>query len=140
MATQTKIMDFLKDIPRPDGHEIKFVLIGDNVYSEEEDIETFVKEEKSVKKPIKLGKLNQGFTFFDAESYSTRLVVKNRKVQGIELYVPKDQDLPALKVDVPIIQEDRFTKKGEMDVLINAFQIPESLPDDAVDAEPEQAE
>jgi hypothetical protein len=55
--------------------------------------------------------------------------VRNRTIQGIELYVNSYENLPSLRIKSPIIHEDKISNKGDMDKLMAAFQIPDSLPD-----------
>lgn len=77
-----------------------------------------------------MGRLNNGFTFFKDYNYSTRLIVKEKKVQAIELFTRKDDKLPTLELKIPIIYKEKFSKVGSLDELINAFQIPDQLPDE----------
>jgi len=103
------------------------MIISGTIYTDEEITESFLKEEKSSLKPIKLGRLNNGFTFFQDHNYSTRLIIKERKIQGIELFIHKDDKSPAFKIDIPVIHEDKFNKPGSMKSLIQAFQIPKQI-------------
>ena len=92
--------------------------------SEGEAIESFVKEVKTVFKPLKIGRLNDGFTFFNDRNYSTRLIIKEKKVQGIELYTHKGDKDEVLELKIPVISEERFNRIGSMDSLTKAFKIP----------------
>ena len=76
-----------------------------------------------------MGRLNNGFTFFDDRNYSTRVVIKNRSLQGIELFVHDYDKMPVVHIKSPIIYEEKFSEEGDIDKLITAFQIPDSLPD-----------
>jgi hypothetical protein len=115
--------------PPPEVFSKKFMLIGGNIYREEETTEAFVQEDKTVIKPMKMGRLNNGFTFFKDYNYSTRLVVKEKKVQGIELFTRKEDRSPPLELNIPIIYEEKFSNVGNLEDLMNAFQIPDQLPD-----------
>jgi len=121
-------LEYINEIPPPENFIRKFMIVGGNIYTDEEITESFVMEEKTIKKPLKLGRLNRGFTFFD--NYSIRLIIYDRKMQGIELYI-HEKDKPKtklLEVKIPIFAEEKFNKSGAVDALINAFQIPKELP------------
>ncbi|MFX1259372.1 MAG: hypothetical protein ACFFAN_16070 [Promethearchaeota archaeon] len=124
-----KAMEYVNRIPQPKNFIRKFLIIGGNIYTDEQITEAFVKEDKTVKKPIKLGRLNRGFTSF-LENYSTRTIMHNRRIQGIEIYVHKKAQSEAqlLELKIPVLYEDRFSKKGSIDALIEGFQIPDELP------------
>jgi len=124
-----KAFEYLSELPKPEKYIRKFMLVGGNIYSDEEITESFVKEQKTVIKPAKMGKLNRGFTFFKDLNYTTRLIVKDRKVQAIELYTEKDDKPPLLELTVPIIYEEKFSNIGDMNLVVNAFQIPDELPE-----------
>ena len=109
--------------PSPEIYSKKFMISGGNIYREEESTEAFIQEDKNEINSIKMGRLNNGFTFFKDYNYSTRLIVKEKKVQGIELYTRKDEVSPTLELKIPIIYEEKFSKVGRIDDLINAFQI-----------------
>ena len=72
-------LEYINEIPPPENFIRKFMIVGGNIYTEEEITESFVTEEKTIKKSLKLGRLNRGFTFFD--NYSTRLIIYDRKMQ-----------------------------------------------------------
>jgi len=111
--------------PPPEVYSKKFMMIGGNIYREKESTEAFIQENKFEIKSIKMGRLNNGFTFFKDYNYSTRLIVKEKKVQAIELFTLKDDTLPTLELKIPIIYEEKFSKVGSMDDLIDSFQIPD---------------
>ena len=60
------------------------MIIGGIIFIEEEETISFVKEEKVEIKPVKLSKLNNGFTFFNDRNYSTRFIIKDRNLQSID--------------------------------------------------------
>jgi len=122
-----RAIDLVNEIPPPSTNIFskKFTIIGGNIFREEESTEAFIQEDRTEIKSVKMGRLNNGFTFFKDYNYSTRLIVKEKKVQGIELYTRKDEKIPTLKLEIPIIYEEKFSKVGNMDDLIDAFQIPE---------------
>ena len=131
-----KLASAIENIEKvPHSKEFKriFVIIGGIIYSEEEIIETYLKEEKSSLKLMKMGRLNNGFTFFEDRNYTTRLIVKDRLIQGIELFVKQDDDAPILQIKTPIIEEEKLSKVGKLDDLIDAFEIPETLPDEVIE-------
>ena len=125
-----KALEYIDEFPKPDNLVRRFMIIGGQIFTDEEVIETFVKEEKSITKSIKLGRLNNGFTLFTDHNYSTRLIIKDRKIQGIELYINKDDTSSALKLEIPIIYEEKFNKPGSIETLLKAFNIPDQLPKD----------
>ncbi len=124
-------LEYINEIPHPDNLIRRFMIIGGTIYTDEKITESFLKEEKTIIKPIKLGRLNNGFTFFQDHSYSTRLIIKERNIQGIELYVHEDDTSPSLRIEIPVIHEDKFTKAGSIDKLLKAFKIPKKLPEES---------
>jgi hypothetical protein len=125
-----KAIELLDEIPKPENYLRRLMIIGNTIYSDEEFTEAFLKEEKIVTKVSKMGPVNRGFTFFGDANYSTRLIVKDRKVQGVELYVAQDDISPPLILAVPIIQEEKISRSGEIENIIEAFQIPDELPEE----------
>jgi len=119
-----KAIEYIEDIPQPEDYVRKFLIIGGNIFTDIETTESILTEEKSVRKPLKLGRLNRGFTLFD-DAYSLRLIVNNRSVQGLELYVNKNIKPKALVLNIPIFKDERFSNAGNIDVLLNSFQIPD---------------
>lgn len=126
-----QVLEYINEIPHPDNLLRRFMIIGGIIYTDEEITESFLKEEKTIIKPVKLGRLNNGFTFFQDHNYSTRLIIKERNIEAIELYVDKQDKSPSLKIEIPIIQEDKFSKTGSIDKLIKAFHIPKKLPEES---------
>ena len=122
-----KALEYISQFPNPDNLIRRFMMIGGNIYIDEEITESFLKEEKTIRKPVKLGRLNTGFTFFQDHNYSTRLIIKERKIQGIELYISEDDKSPSLKSEIPVIYEEKYNKPGSIDSLLKAFQIPKKL-------------
>jgi len=106
-----------------------FIIVGGIIYSEEEVPEAMLIEEKSSVNLVKMGRLNNGFTLFDDRNYSTRIIVKDRVIQGIELFVRSNDEMPSLRIKSPIIHEDKISEEGDMEKLIISFEIPDSLPD-----------
>lgn len=125
------VFEYINKIPYPDNLLRRFMIIGGTIYTDEEITESFLKEEKTIINPVKLGRLNNGFTFFQDHNYSTRLIIKERNIQAIELYVDKKDKSPSLTIEIPIIQEDKFSKTGSIDKLIKAFHIPKKLPEES---------
>lgn len=74
-----------------------------------------------------MGRLNNGFTFFDDRNYSTRLIVKKEQLQAIELYVNDDDKPRLLELTMPVIQEEKFSTPGKIESLIEAFRIPAEI-------------
>jgi hypothetical protein len=106
------------------------MIMGGQIFADEEITEAFVKEEINVVKPEKLGRLNNGFTLFTDQNYSTRLIIKDRKIQGIELYVKEEDKSTPLELQIPIIHEEKINKFGSIEDIIRAFQIPNQLPEE----------
>ena len=127
-----RAIELINEVPPPprEAFSKKFSIIGGNIYREEESTEAFIQDDQTKIKTVKMGRLNNGFTFFKDYNFSTRLIVKEKKVQGIELYTRKDEKLPTLELKIPIIHEEKFSNVGSMQDLINSFQIPEQLPDE----------
>lgn len=124
-----KAMENIDLCSKPEDFERIFMIIGGIIYSEEEVPEAMLNEEKSSVNLVKMGRLNNGFSLFDDRNYSTRIIVKNRVIQGIELFVHHNDEMPSLRIKTPIIHEDKISEKGDMEKLITSFEIPDSLPD-----------
>jgi hypothetical protein len=122
-------LENLNSYPFPEDFLRIFIIIGGIVYSEEEITETMLKELKTSLNIIKMGQLNNGFTFFDDRNYSIRLIIKDRAIQGIELFVHKSDKVPLLHIKTPLIPEEHLNRKGDIKDLIRAFQISDSLSD-----------
>ena len=114
---------------KPEDLKRIFIIVGGIIYSEEEVPEAMLIEEKSSANLVKMGRLNNGFTLFDDRNYSTRIIVKDRVIQGIELFVRNNDEMPSLRIKSPIIHEDKISEEGDMEKLINSFEIPDSMPD-----------
>lgn len=125
-----KALETIKEYPSISGFKRSFLIVGGTLYSDDQVIESFLKEEKTTLEEVKLGRLNNGFTFFNDRNYSIRLIVTNRAIQGIELYVPEYENLPIIRLKIPLIMEERFSKPGIIENLIKAFKIPDSLSDE----------
>ena len=121
-------LEYIKQFPKPDSLIRRFMIIGGTIFTDEEITESFVKEEKITIKPVKLGRLNTGFTFFQDHNYSTRLIIKERNIQGLELFIDEEDKSPSLKIEIPLIYEEKYNKPGSIKTLIKAFQIPKKLP------------
>ncbi|MBY9021452.1 MAG: hypothetical protein KGD67_10355, partial [Candidatus Lokiarchaeota archaeon] len=126
---KSKAMEIISSFATPEDLNRIFLIIAGNIYSEEKTPEAVLKEEQYSTKLVKMGRLNNGFTFFNDRNYSTRIIVRKRSIQGIELFVSKYENLPSLHIKSPIIQEEKISNSGDMNSLVAAFQIPESLPD-----------
>jgi hypothetical protein len=124
-----KALENINSYSTPEVFKRIFLIIAGTIYSDEEIPKTFISEEESSDKLVKMGRLNNGFTFFDDRNYSTRVVIKNRSLQGIELYVHDYDKMPILHIKSPIIYEEKFSEEGDINKLFTAFQIPDSLPD-----------
>ena len=123
-------IETIKESPIPSNFDRVFLLIGNTIYYEEEIIESLITDKKTTKKIVKLGQLNNGFTFFNDRNYSIRFIVKNHKIQGLELLVPKYEEIPRITLKTSVIKEDKFNNPGDMNSLLKAFEIPDKLPDD----------
>jgi len=77
-----------------------------------------------------MGRLNNGFTFFNDRNYSIRVIVKDRAIQGVELFTPDYEKYDSIKLKVPVIPEEKFNRPGKIESLIESFNIPEKIPDD----------
>lgn len=125
----SKAMENLNLCSKPEALDRIFIIIGGIIYSEEEVPESMLIEEKSSVNLVKMGRLNNGFTLFDDRNYSTRIIVKDGVIQGIELFVRNNDEMPSLRIKSPIIHEDKISEEGDMEKLIASFEIPDSLPD-----------
>lgn len=125
----SKAMENINLCSKPEDLNRIFIIIGGIIYSEEEVPEAMLIEEKSSINLVKMGRLNNGFTLFDDRNYSTRIIVKDRVIQGIELFVHNYDEMPSLRIKSPLIHEDKISEEGDMEKLITSFDIPDSLPD-----------
>ncbi|MFW9952073.1 MAG: hypothetical protein ACFFKA_18285, partial [Candidatus Thorarchaeota archaeon] len=124
-----KALENIKSYSKPEDFNRIFLIVGGTIYSDEKTPKSFLSKEEVSENLVKMGRLNNGFTFFDDRNYSTRIVVQNRSIQGIELFVHDYDKTPVIQIRSPIIHEEKFTNKGDMNKLLSAFHIPESLPD-----------
>lgn len=122
-----KALELVKEYPIPSNYERIFLLIRNTLYSEEEIVESILTEKKTAKNEVKLGQLNNGFTFFNDRNYSVRFLVKNREIQGLELFVPKNEEIPRVSLKPSVIKEDRYSNPGDLNSLLKAFNIPEKI-------------
>ena len=129
-----KAIEYIEEISKLEKFVRKFLIVSGTVYTDEEVTEAFIKEEKTIKKPLKLGRLNRGFTFFD-DDYSTRLIINNRRIQGIELYLHKDAKPRVINLNIPLFEDEKFSNSGDMNVLRNSFQIPDEISENIGDQE-----
>ena len=125
-----KAIEYISEFPQPENLVRRFLIIGGQIFADEEITEAFVKGEINVIRPVKLGRLNNGFTLFKDHNYSTRLIIKDRKIQGIELFVKEEDKSEPLELKVPVIYEEKFSKPGSVEELIKAFKIPSQLPEE----------
>ena len=61
------------------------------------------------------------------------MIIKERKVQGIELYSSKFERSTPLELKIPIFSEEKFNKPGSIEKLYNAFHFPELVPEQSED-------
>ncbi|TKJ27144.1 MAG: hypothetical protein CEE42_03530 [Promethearchaeota archaeon Loki_b31] len=125
----SRAMENINLCSKPEDLKRIFIIVGGIIYSEEEVPEAMLIEEKSSANLVKMGRLNNGFTLFDDRNYSTRIIVKDRVIQGIELFVRNNDEMPSLRIKSPIIHEDKISEEGDMEKLITSFEIPDSMPD-----------
>jgi hypothetical protein len=126
----SKAIENIKETPQPEGFRRIFLIVGGILYSEEEKTEAFLKEEKKIFEFVKMGRLNNGFTFFNDRNYSARIIVKNRSIQGIELFIRDSDEVPSVELKIPIIEEEKISRQGDIETLIKAFNIPDEFPED----------
>ncbi len=125
-----KVIETINEYPLPEHYKRIFAIIGGILYSEEDITELFLKEEKVKKEFVKMGRLNNGFTFFNDRNYSIRVIVKDRAIQGIELFTPDYEKYDSIKLKVPVIPEEKFSRPGKIESLIESFNIPEKIPNE----------
>ncbi len=125
----SKALENINSYSTPEDFIRIFLIIAGTIYSDEKAPKSFFSEEEGSDKIVKMGRLNNGFTFFDDRNYSTRVVVKKRSIQGIELFVHKNDKMPVVHIKSPIIHEEKISNEGDMEKLLAAFQVPDSIPD-----------
>ncbi|MBD3212136.1 MAG: hypothetical protein GF311_05945 [Candidatus Lokiarchaeota archaeon] len=126
-----KIKDAVENIdqlPKPDDFVRKFLISGVNIYTNEKKVKKLIPEQETTKKTVKLGRLNDGFTFFDDRRYSTRIFINRRQLQGIELFVHKNDQREPIQLDIPVLPDERLNQSREINELENAFEIPDNPP------------
>lgn len=128
----TNAIEKIREYPSLSSFNRSFLIVGGTLYSDGEIMESFLKEEKVAIEEVKLGRLNNGFTFFNDRNYSVRVIITNRTIQGIELYVPEYENLPIIRLKTPVIKEEKFSNPGNIKNVIRSFKIPESLSDEEV--------
>lgn len=124
-----KALENINSYSIPEDFNRIFLIIAGTIYSDEETPKSIFAEEEISEDLVKMGRLNNGFTFFDDRNYSTRVIIKNRSIQGIELFVHDYDKIPVVQIKSPIIHEEKISNEGDMDKLLAAFKIPDSLPD-----------
>ena len=122
----SKALENINSYSTPEDFIRIFLIIAGTIYSDEKAPKPFFSEEEGSDEIVKMGRLNNGFTSFDDRNYSTRVIVKNRSIQGIELFVHKNDKMPVVHIKSPIIHEEKISNEGDMAKLLAAFQIPES--------------
>jgi hypothetical protein len=125
----SKALENINSYSKPEDFERIFLIVAGTIYSDEKTPKPVFSEEEGSENIVKMGRINNGFFFFNDRNYSTRVVVKNRTIQGIELYVHNHDKMPVVYIKTSVIQEEKFSNKGDMNKLLAAFQIPDSLPD-----------
>jgi len=120
-------LELLKSIPLPENFYPKIILIGGDFYSYDSELDSYIvkKEEKLTIK--KLGQIPNGFFFDNTYNYSTRLIIKNGKVQALECYIPKDIKLEVKQLKIPIFLEEKFHMPRNTSSLFKSMKIPEKL-------------
>lgn len=117
-----KLFAYINQFPQYSGFSRRLIICEGNVYTEEKIVEEFINNEKININIIKLGHLNNGFTFFDNRNYSTRLITKRGIILAIELYVQNKDKVEPLELKIPLIHEEKFSKPGSPVALLSAFQ------------------
>ncbi len=125
-------LEEINQYPIPSDYDRIFLLIRNTIYTEEEIVESILTERKTAKKEVKLGQLNNGFNFFNDRNYSVRFIVKHNEIQGLELFVPKHEEIPLVKLKTSVIKEVKYSRTGDMNSLVKAFKIPETNVDEEV--------
>ncbi len=120
-------LELLKSIPLPENFYPKIILIGGDFYSYESELNSYIvkKNEKITIK--KLGQIPNGIFFDKTYTYSSRLIIKNGKVQALEYYIPKDLKIEAEQLKIPIFLEEKFLTPRNISSLFKSMKIPEKL-------------
>ncbi len=113
--------EYLKDLPPLNGYEKKLTIIGGNIYVDEPESKTFLEKAEIQKVITKQSVLNNGFMFFSDRNYSIRLVLKDRKLLGMELYVKSDQDDKHLELNIPIVKEEHFKSFNSIEKVLDSL-------------------
>ena len=94
----SKALENINSFSTPEDFNRIFLIVAGTIYSDEETPKSALSEEENTVNLVKMGRLNNGFTFFNDRNYSTRVVVKNRSIQGIELFVHDYDKMPVVQI------------------------------------------
>lgn len=117
----------IQSLPKPENHKSKFLIIAGDFFSYESEVKSFVVESDERESIKKIGKMPNGFFFDNSHNYSIRLVIKGNLIQGIEYFVPSEEEVLTEKLEVPIFFEERFKTPGDINTVLKSFNIPEDL-------------
>ncbi|MCP4762260.1 MAG: hypothetical protein GY870_10805 [archaeon] len=124
------------ELENPQGFHRNMTFIGGSAYSEEIVIDKFITEDKKKKNLRFLGKLPNGFFFI--EDISSRIIIKKGTVQALDFMVNNDQFLGTKKIMVPVLLKDKFSREGDINVLIKNFSNPEETTVEKKENEPDK--
>ncbi|MBD3194294.1 MAG: hypothetical protein GF317_04510 [Candidatus Lokiarchaeota archaeon] len=114
-------IEIIEQFPLPKGYKRRFLLIGGNVFTDDEVTKTYIPEKETENKKEKVGRLVNGFTFFDDYHYSTRLIVSQRKIQGVELFIHADEKKSTSELKIPVIYDENVSESRKIKDLENAL-------------------
>jgi hypothetical protein len=116
------ILDQIKTLPPIPDYHLEMVLIDNTIYIPFEETECFFLQTKYQQKYLKLGQLPEGRFF--KEGYSSRLIIKNHRVQALIFYRPSNQQSEVSLIHAPVLEMENVTKVGDFNRLLTAFKIP----------------
>lgn len=119
-----EIIQEVLEFENPPGFIRHMSMVAGNMYNEDTVVEKFITDNKKHTTLKKIGILPNGFYFL--ENMSSRLYIKDGKVACLDLMVEKDRDLGENRVLVPILHKEKINRKGDINILLNAFKPPKS--------------
>ena len=122
----TKNLDDLKELPDVPEFRTEMVMINTSVFSYSEDLSSFLKGRKVNRRLVKLGNLPEGYFF--TEGLSSRITIKQGRVQSIELLRKEsDKKTQTGRINAPVLFIPRILTERSLNLIQDAFQRPEKV-------------
>jgi hypothetical protein len=129
----TETMKEIQQLPKIPNYRSELVLIGHTMYTLSQDLARFLKNYQTEAKMMKLGPLPEGLFF--VEGYTSRLIIKNGRLQALEFLKPMNNIEKSGKINAPLLNIPRIMLERSIDLLQQSFHIPEDPPLDSIIAQ-----